>query len=479
MTPLLVLAPAGLSVVLLAVSRAPSSTREKIVRGTAWIGVALGATSFLMRDGLEAWRGVELGSGPAAIAGVALACSWGLVIALDLGEDRWWVGALTGVAGTGLAGFAGGQWTIPALLFFGCGSVALTLAASRASRAAWLSLTVADTAIAAALVADLLSRDEWTAPEHVEMPLLICLLIGCGLRIGLVVRLGPLGLIGRPAAALAPVAVAGGLIPVARWVEIPLPLVASGVLLIGIAVVAWSVVRRSFDPSMVGLWPIALGSGIVLISDHATVPAAVAALLGITVVSLWPDALERGRLSRGLVLSGLVPTVMFGAIAIAARASFERATAEGDTLEIASWLTVSGLLPIAFASGVATGVCVARSDTRGGYHPEAVFMTWVVLAASVVAGFALGPSEVYGALGGGPAAGLFSGALILGAATAARVLNGSDSPGSPSADPSAAVTLGRPPHLGRWAAAVSVALSVAVTVTTGWITVVGLQQGFL
>ena len=477
MTSLAFLGPAGLSLILLAASRVPVELRDRIVRWTAWAGVGLGVAVFLSRDSLSAWRGLEFAPGEAAVVGVGIACTWGLVIALDLGASRWWAGALAGVAATGLVGFAAARWAIPGLLFLGCGSAALCVGASRTSRGAWLSLALADGGIAAVLIADVVAREGWRTPTHINVPLLVPLLVACAIRIGLMVRLGPLALIAGPAAAMAPLVLVGGLIPVARWVERPLPLVAACVLLLGVVVAGWSVLRRSFDPSISGVWPVALGAGLLLTSEAATIPAAVAVVLAMTVVVLWPDALERGRLSRGLMLSGLVPTVMFGAVGIAARESFAAATAGGPTTEVASWLVVSGLLPVAFATGVAVGIFAARSEASGGYHPEAVFMTWVALAASVLAGLALGPGEIYASLGGGPAATMFAVALLCGVGAAIRSSRASGE--AVSDGPSSRVVLGTGPRLGTWAGALSVAVLVAGAGAIAWVTVRGLQQGFL
>lgn len=473
MTQVFFLAPAGLSVVFLVAARAPVALRERIVRWGAWAGVVLGGALFVARDGLAPWRALDFAPEEAAIVGVALACTWGSVIALDLGENRWWAGALAGVASTGLVGVAAARWTIPVLLFLVCGSAALCLAAERSGRATWLSFAAADGAIAATLIADVVAREAWSAPETLEPLLLAPLLVACALRAGLVVRLGASGLVGTPAAVLGPIAVAGALVPIARWVERPLPWVAGCVLLLAVTVAAWSVLRRSFDPSVAGAWPVGLGAGLLLMSERATTPAAVAAVLGMTVVCLWPDALERGRLSRGVVLSGLVPTVTFGAVGIAARESFARATAGGEPVEVAAWLFVSGLLPVAFATGVAVGLFAARTEPKGGYHPEAVFLTWVALAASAVVGFALGPGKVYGALGGGPAAGMFAAALVFGALAAIRTTSGAE------AEPSARVVVGAPPRLGGWAGVVALALHALGAAAIAWITILGLQQGFL
>ena len=479
MTAVLTLGQAVLSLALLASSFAPGSVRDRIVRGIAWLGVGSGIALFVWRDGLQPWRGFDLGPDEAAIVGIAVACTWGLVIALDLGTNRWWAGALAGVAATGVAGFSSARWSVLVLLFMVCGSAAVSVAGSRAGRASWLSLATSDAAMGAVLVADVISRDEWAAPESIDAHLLVPLLVSCALRAGLFVRLGPLGFIGHPAAVMAPISLASGLVAVSRWVDGPLPLVAGPVLMLAIAIAGWSILRRSIDPTVAGVWPVALGGALVMASEHATVPASLGALFGITVVCLWPDAMERGRLSRGLVLSGLAPTIFFGAIGIAARESFVFATSGGDALDVAAWVAVSALLPVAFASGVSVGIYSARSEPVGGYHPEAVFMTWVLLAMCVVVGFVLGAGEVYGALGGGPAAIVFSTAVVLGAAAAFRASTRYPA-GQPAASGvSCSVGLGRAPRLGAWAGAGATGLLAATVVTIGWVTVLGLQQGFL
>lgn len=477
MTPLLFLGQAVLSVVLLVSSRAPGTIRERVVRASAWLGVVSGAWMFVARDGLQTWRGFELGPGEGAIIGVAIACTWGLVLGLDLGPDRWWAGGLAGVAAMGLVGMGAARWTVLVLLFLVCGSLAMSVAASRASRAGLLSLAAADAGLVTVLVADVISRDDWSVPESIDSPLLVGLLVSCALRAGLVVRVGPLGLLGRPAAVMAPLALAQGLVVVSRWVERPLPLVAAAVLLLAIGIAGWSLLRRVLDPSTAGAWPVALGSALLLASERATVPASLGAVLGITVVCLWPDAMERGRLSRSLVLSGLAPTIVFGAVGIAARESFILATSGGDTLEVAAWLGVSALLPVSFATGVAVGIYSARSEPVGGYHPEAVFMTWVLLAGSIGAGFALGPGEVYAALGGRPAAIALAAAIAFGAVAALRVGTSTGPVRGPT--PSCRVGLGPPPPLGVWAPVLAVALLAGGATATAWITVRGLQQGFL
>ena len=475
MTAFLILVQAVLAAVLLAGHRLPEPTRERFVRGVGGVGVLSGLAIFLLRSDLPVWRGFDLTPADAAVAGSAIACSWGLVTALDLGALRWWVGALSGVATCGLLSFAASAWMIPSLLFLLCVSAAVSVAAARASRPGWLSFAAADAALVAVLIADVVTRDEWDSPEAIQSVLLVPLLASVALRTGLVMRTGPLSMLGQPASVMAPVVAAVGLITLSRWVERPLPIPAALVLCLGLAVSVWSILHRRIEPAVVGVWPVALGCSLMLASDRATVPASVSILLGLTMINLWPHALERGRLSRGFLLSGMAPTIAFGAIGLAARESFIGATEGGDPLEVGAWIAMSALLPVAFATGVALGVSVARSEPTGDYHPEAVFMTWMVTLAAAVVGFVLGPGAIFGALGGSEAAVLFGVAALFGAIVAARVDVGEVA----QAQPSSVVVMAPPIRLGTWAQALASCLYVGIAGAVTWITLEGLKVGFL
>ena len=475
MIAFLVLGQAVLSAVLLVGHRLPDASRERFVRAAGGVGVLSGLAIFFLRNDLRDWRGFELTPDDAVVAGLAVTCSWGLVTALDLGARRWWVGALTGVAACGLVSFAASAWTIPSLLFLVCVSAAVSVAAARASRSGWLTLAAADAALVAVLIADVVARDEWSAPSAISTGLLVPLLASIALRVGSIVRLGPLSMLGEPASAMSPIVVATGLISLSSWVERPLAVPAAVLLSIGLGVSVWSILHRRIEPAIVGVWPVALGCSLMLASDRATVPASIAVLLGATMISLWPHALERGSLSRGVLLSGMAPTIAFGAIGISARESFTRATEGGDPVEVGAWIALSALLPIAFATGVALGVFVARAESAGDYHPEAVFMTWMVTLAAAVVGFVLGPGAIFGALGGAQAAVLFGVAAAFGAVAAARV----DVGGVAQVQPSSVVVMTPPMHLGTWAPAVASCLYLGIAGGVAWITFAGLNVGFL
>lgn len=473
MTPALFFGHAVLSVALLGSWRLAPDVRNRFARALSGAGVLLGAASFVFRDSLEGWRGTDVVPGDLAIASVAVACAWGLVMSLDLKTDRWWAGAFVGVASSGVLVFSTSGWTVPALLFLGCASAAWSVAAARGDRAGWVSIVASDAVLVATLVSEALQRDGWETPPTVGLSLSIPLLLSGALRGGAIPRLGALATVGSPAAVMGPLLLATSLLSVARWVQRPLAYAAAGVLVIALAISAWAILHRTLRPAIVGVWPVSLAGSLVLASERATVPAAVSGVLGLTLICLWPHALERGRLSRGLVLSGVVPSVVFGALAIAARESFVRATAGGSPAEVAGWVILSALLPVAFAMGVALGVYTARAEPEGDYHPEAVFMTWVLLGASLVSGFALGTGAVFGALGGGSAAILFALAVGIGGVTAIRAEH------SAAPEHSASVVVDGSLALGRWASFGALGLHAAMAGAVAWIAFLGLRVGFL
>lgn len=441
----------------------------------ATVGVLLALTLVVVRSTIEPWRAVAFEPGSAAIGGVAVACAWGLAMALDLGRDRWWVGAAVGVASSALLLVGGAQWIVPALLFAAGLFAASTLALGRSSRTAWLVITLSDAAVVVALVGHALDTETWTVPESLGGALVIPFGIGLVLRAGAIPLPGA-GIATRtPAAALAPLVTGSAFLLLVRFLERPQPIAAAAGLVGACAVALVAVGRRSLNPSTLGAWPVLLSAGIALASARAGVPAAVAAVLGVTAVVLWPDALERGRLSRGFVLSSIAPNVVFGAIATAAAGSFIRATSSSDAADAAAWTMISALLPVALAAGVTLGVMIARSDPRGGYHPEAVFMTWVLLAGSVAGGVILGAGGVYEVLGGTPAALLFAFALACGALVATRARDRKTA----SLEPLATVVVGLPTELPTWVAGAALGLMVATATTIGWLTIAGLRIGFL
>lgn len=475
MTPALLLAHAVLGGFLLTFAAASDAAKGRAVRAAGTIGVLLGLALVVARSSIAPWRGIAFEPGGAAIAGASVACAWGLAMALDIGRDRWWVGATVGVGSTALLLMAGSMWTAPALMFAGVLLLASTLILERTSRAAWVVVAIADAASIAALAGYSLDVETWRLPGEVHGASAIPFGVSLVLRAGALPRVGIARTIASPGAAFIPLVVGSGFVLMVRFLDRPEPLGAAAALTLACVVALAPVVRRSLDPVTVAAWPVLLGAGIGLASAPAGVPAAVGAVLGSTAVVLWPDALDRGRLSRALLLTCIAPNVAFAALATAASGAFVAATSVTEPLDAAAWAIVSVLLPAALAAGVAFGVLVARTESGGGYHPEAVFMTWLLAGGTVAAGWMLGAGGVYEALGGIPAAGLFALALASGVFAAARV-RGLE---LASVGPLAKVANRRPRDVGRWAAGVALLVSVASVVAIAWFTVDGLRLGFL
>jgi hypothetical protein len=446
-----------------------------VARVAATFGVLLAVALVMFRSTLEPWRAIAFEPESAAIGGVAVACAWGLSMALDLGRDRWWVGAAVGVGSTASLGVAGAVWIVPALLFAGGLFAASALTLARSNRAAWLAIAISDGALVAALAGYAMDAGAWELPAEMRGAVAVPLAISLLLRGGAIPRTGLAITAGTPAAAIAPLVIGSAFVILVRLVERPEPVAAAAGLLCACVVALLAVARRPLAPALVGAWPVLLGAGLVLASDRAAVLASVAAIVGVTTVLLWPDALERGRLSRGFVLSSIAPNVMFGAIATAAADAFVNATSAADPTDAAAWVMTSALLPVAVAAGVALGVVVARAEPRGGYHPEAVFMTWMLLAGSVAAGFVVGAGGVYESVGGMPAVVLFGGALVCGAIAARRVRERH----LPPVEALAPAVLTAPRELGVWAAGAAFAGLIATAAAIGWLTIDGLRVGFL
>ena len=475
MTAVLLFAHAALGGVLLAFAAASDATKQKAVRGAGVAGVVLGLVLVVYRSSMSPWRAVAFEPGGAAIAGTAVACAWGLTMALDIERDRWWIASAVGVGSTALLFVAGATWTAPALMFAGVLGLASALVLGRSNRAAWMVVALADAALIAALAGYSLDVESWRLPDEVHGLFAVPFAVSLVLRSGALPRLGIARSIAAPAAAFAPLVIGSGFLLMIRLLDRPEPLAAAGALTIACVVALMPVVRRSLDPVTVLAWPVLLGAGIGLASGPAGVPAAVGAGVGSTAIVLWPQALDRGRLSRSLVLTCIAPNVLFAALATAASGAFVAATSVSEPLDAAAWATVSILLPGVLAAGVAFGVVVARTEPGGGYHPEAVFMTWLLVAGAVAAGWMLGAGGVYQSLGGLPAAGLLVAALACGVGAAWRA-RGRE---VVSVGPLARVTNEVPRDLGRWAAGAALAVSVAGIGAVAWFTVEGLRLGFL
>lgn len=473
MTAAALFSHALLSVAAVLLGRAKEADDRAVVR-VAVMGVLVGIGTVVFRPDLGGWRGVVLEPGPTALIATAIACGWALVGALDLGSDRWWVGGLVGITGTSLFLFAGSGWSSPGLIFWLVASGACAVALARIDHLSWALLGCADVALVAAVWIEHLGSGTWDLPSGLSGSA-AALLGGVVLvRCGVVPAVGINALLATPAAVFAPLLAAGGSLVALRLIERPVPLAGALSLALAVAVGVVALVRRDLNPRIVGAWPPLVGVGLMFSSTAAGTIASIGAVLGITAVMLWPAARERGRLSRGFLLTAGVPNLTFAAIAVTAVGAFEQATGRGSAIEVAGWVGVASLLPLVLGTGIALGAGIARAEASGGYHPEAVFATWLLLAASVTAGLLLGPGEVYAVLGGIPAV------VLLGVALVAGILAARSSPASsPLPDDPPAVDITIPLRLPRWGAALGAGLQLVALAAVLWFTFRGLKVGFL
>lgn len=474
MTLALILVNAALGAGCLIARGLAGPVQRRWLRATATIGIVTGVVAVVARGSLIEWRSITLEPGPAAIAGAAVACSWGLTIALEIDQDRWWIAGLNGFGAAALLSFAGAAWVVPALMFWGCLSAALTVAVARDYGRAWAWLALGDAAIAAALIAAAATTQSWRFPTDLQPELVVTLAAAVVLRTGIVAGAGTFDVLGSRSGALTPLTVGSGFILTMRVLDRPIPIAAAALLVIASAAVLPALVRGSFRIRALASWSPAVGLGLCVAAPAVATTASFAAVVGVTAFAAWPEALDRGRLSRAAVVSMIMPNVVFGAVATVATDAFVNATTSEGWVERAPWTAVASLLPLILAIGLALGVAVARTQRKGTYLPEAVFMTWVLFAVSIAAAAFLGAGGVYAALGGPPAGVLILIAVVAGALAAWRA-SGRGSPPEPLVD----VEVGTAPILPHAARVAAGAVQVVAAAAVAWFTVTGLQTGFL
>lgn len=475
MTLGLTLLNAALAAAALAAARLDRELQRRLLRGLATLGVAGGLVTVVGRGALGSWRTTVTDPGAAAVAGTAIACAWGLTIALEIDRDRWWISGLTGVASASLLLFAGAAWIVPALLFWGCLSAALTVAVARDGGRAWLWIALADAGMVAGLVTAGIAEESWRFPEALDAILLVPLAIAALARTAALAGAGGMDILGTRCGPLTPLMIGSGFLLAIRVLERPLPAVGALVLVAAIAVAVPILRRRSFSIRAGASWPTAVGLGLCVAVPSASTTASVGALLGVSAFVVWPEALDRGRLSRAALMSMIMPNVMFGAVATVASDAFVTATMAEGWVERAPWTAVSALLPFVLAVGVALGIAAARTERKGSYLPEAVFMSWLLFAASIGAAAFLGAGGVYEALGGSPAAALVALGISAGGLAAWR-----SSPGAaPQMEPLADVVLGGPRRAPRLTRMGALAAQATAGMAVAWFTVQGLRLGFL
>ena len=475
----LCLGHAVLGAVVLAFSRAGAAARGRAIEVAAATGAGLGVALIgAGAAGGRTWRSVAFEPETAVPAGFAIACAWVLVGAVGARRAGAAHAALAGVAASGLALSAAGRFVVPALLFWLCSSAALAaLAGDGGARRTWPALALSDAALCAAAVLHVVDTDSWAFDGPVEGAAFWALAAAAALRGGLYLA-GPGSAAGSEALALAPL-MAGGAIALAARAGRPEPWVALGILALagaGLAVALW---KDRVSARVVAAWPVGLALAVCFVAPgHAPLAGAVAAL-AVSAGALMPSTGDRAGFERGLLVAAVPLTAGFGLVAAGATVSFERATGAASNLASAPWTAVAALLPAALAGGVVLAARAARTRARD-LVPEGVLATWLLLAASVLVGFApgvLGGSET--GLGASQGVGLLYAVALAAGAGAAFALRTWDV--GPLVTPAPGIVAGTLEEQGLarplvWTAGVVAAATAGVA---GWLTVWGLDTGFL
>ena len=155
---------------------------------------------------------------------------------------------------------------------------------------------------------------------------------------------------------------------------------------VAVAVGLWAVRAERFDITIIGAWPLAAMFCVLVVVPGAPWQAVAGSLFALTAVLLWPHALGRGQVERGLLLAFIPPMAGFSALVAAAVATFDRATSIPEVLAAAPWTGVTGLLPVVLATGVVLGARLGRATEPENYDAAPVIATWLVFGLALVAG---------------------------------------------------------------------------------------------
>ncbi len=452
--------------------------RSRLVGIAGSAGVVLGVALFFARHAEAQWRTTTVTPGPVAAAGLAVACAWLLLLVLDRARGDWQTAALTGVAACGLILFAANRWVVPALLFWVASSIALATTAREATGRVqlWLQLAIGDALLIGALVSNAVIDETWSLPSSTRSTTFWLVAAAAILRAGIVPRIGAWAVADRVPHVL-PLLGGGSFVLLTGVADNEEPWLALALILGALAIALRSLVVARTELAFLGAWPVALMLATLLVVPGAPWQAGAAGLLGLTVVLLWPHALGRAQVERGLMVAFLPPTAGFSAVVAAAVATFDRATATSSIIRSAPWTGVTALLPAALAAGLLLGVRVSRRIEAERYEPAAVIATWLVLLAAVVAGlwprFALEGSaiRVFTLHIVALSVGVLAARSVRASATAAAPI-GHTSDFAPHA-------LELPSSASRTAMWAAAALGAAASAGVAWLTVRGLQVGFL
>lgn len=478
---------AALALVLVPAALAPARWRRALVAGCAALGVAGGAALALGAADEETWRSVTLSSPRTVIIGVTVACGWLLVGAL--GRDHSPAGAaLVGVASSALIAATLNDWIVVALVFWLASSVALIGLLSRGELrvGALLAVVASDLALAGSFALHSLAERAWTMPQSLSGLAAALALIAFVIRSGAVPRVGVWEVLATPAAPALPLLLGG---PLALLV-VPLsgasPWLAAAALVVAVGCCVGALATTPLTLALAGAWPAWLALGLALATAEALPAASVAALLGVTVVALWPATHDLARAQRGMILGSLPLTAGFVAITGVAALAFDNVAEAGGVAEAAPWSAIAALLPVVVAAGVALGARVGRQTEPASSDIVAASCIWALFAVALVVGLSPASSLGFTSPGLAPpgsALALHASALLVGLGAAAVAWRRA-APPDPASQPTVAVrvgTLGYSEDSGDTAVMVGVAalIGLGALATVIYLALEGLSLGFL
>jgi hypothetical protein len=372
---------------------APPRLRRPILLGAATVGVIAGLALALSAGDETVWRSTTLGHPRGPIAGAAVACAW--LLAGALGTDRTLgSAALVGLAGTGVLLATLGDWIVPALVLWLGSSVALVALISQGGVrvGALLALGVSDLALVGAFALHALDERVWTVPLSLDGLPLALAATSFVVRSGALPRVGMWELLDSRAAPALPLLLGG---PLAL---LGIPLSGSGswfsvvALAVALALSGAGLLGRDMRISVIGSWPVWLSLGLIVAAPSVLIPAALAALVAVSAVALWPATHGSARAGRGMLLGFLPLTAGWMAIVGAAVTSFDRAGVSSDDGPLV-WSLIAGLLPLSVAAGMALAGRVARQTAPDMSEVRAAWATRALFAAGLCLGL-LPPSAL-------------------------------------------------------------------------------------
>jgi len=339
------------------------------------------------------WRSTTLGQPQGTIAGAAVACAW--LLAGAVGSDRTLgSAALVGLASTGILMATLGNWIVPALVLWLASSVALVALVSLGGLrvGALLAIGVSDLALVGAFALHALDERVWTVPTSLDGLPLALAAVSFVVRSGAIPRIGIWEALDSRAAPALPLLLGGPL----ALIGVPLsgsgPWVSIAALVAALGLSGLALFGPELRLSLIGSWPIWLSVGLIAAAPAVLIPAALAALLALSAVALWPATHGLARASRGLLFGFLPLTAGWMAVVGTAVVAFDREGASPGSRPVA-WSLVAGLLPLTMAAGVALAARVARQTEPDTSEATAAWAARALFVASLCLGL-LPPSAL-------------------------------------------------------------------------------------